>query len=377
MLTLIENGDIYAPEPKGTKSILLTGNTIARIGDIDRRSVEALGIPLETIDASGCIVAPGLIDPHEHLLGGSGEDGFATQTPWIFLHEIITAGITTVVGCLGVDTTMTTMAGLLARAKGLSEDGLTTFIWSGGYNVPPASIMKSVREDILFIAEVIGAGEIAVADERCTGADPLQLARIVKDTHIGGMLANKAGVTHFHMGDGEQRFALIRQIIEEYEIKAEWIYPTHISRSRELMDEAMALAAQGATIDIDVVEEDLAKWLRYYLDNGGNPDTLTISSDASITSPKNLHEQIRDCIVEHHFPIEQVLALATANTARVLKLERKGKLEEGKDGDILIMKKDSLDIVHLLACGKRMVSDGEPIVSEKYMEQTNRKAEIR
>lgn len=41
------------------------------------------------------------------------------------------------------------------------------------------------------------------------------------------------------------------------------------------------------------------------------------------------------------------------------------------------MNKDSLDIVHLLACGKRMVADGKPIVSEKYMEQTNRKAEIR
>ena len=34
----------------------------------------------KTIDAGGCYVVPGFIDPHEHLLGGSGESGFASQT---------------------------------------------------------------------------------------------------------------------------------------------------------------------------------------------------------------------------------------------------------------------------------------------------------
>jgi beta-aspartyl-dipeptidase (metallo-type) len=73
-------------------------------------------------------VTPGFIDPHEHLLGGSGEEGFATQTPEISVSEIICAGITTVVGCLGVDTTMKTLPGLLAKAKALKEGGLNAFI---------------------------------------------------------------------------------------------------------------------------------------------------------------------------------------------------------------------------------------------------------
>src|SRR5215216_2205026 len=112
MFTLIEHGDIYAPEHLGEQSILLVDGKIGRIGVIDRDAVEALGIDIEVIDASGCYVTPGLIDPHEHLLGGSGEEGFATQTPEINLSEIVCAGITTVVGTLGVDTTMKTMAGL-------------------------------------------------------------------------------------------------------------------------------------------------------------------------------------------------------------------------------------------------------------------------
>src|SRR5215207_3365664 len=146
MLTLIEGGDVYAPEHLGTQSILLVDGKIGLIGDVDRRAVEAVGLDVDVIDATGCLVCPGFIDPHQHLLGGSGEEGFASQTPEIHLSEIVRAGITTVVGTLGVDTTMKTMPGLLAKVKALKEEGLTAYLWSGGYNVPATSIMSSVRE---------------------------------------------------------------------------------------------------------------------------------------------------------------------------------------------------------------------------------------
>lgn len=96
MLTLIENGEIYAPEPIGKNSILLGAGVILKIGAVSRRTIESLDIPLDVIDATGCIVTPGFIDPHEHLLGGSGEKGFSTETPEIYPSEIVSAGITTV-----------------------------------------------------------------------------------------------------------------------------------------------------------------------------------------------------------------------------------------------------------------------------------------
>src|ERR1051325_4133883 len=256
MLTLIENGELYAPGPQGRKTILLADGKVARVGDVERRAVESLGLEVEIIDAAGCLVMPGFIDPHEHLLGGSGEKGFSTQTPEIYLSEIVTAGITTVVGCLGVDTTMKTLPGLLAKAKALKEEGLSAFIWSGGYSVPPTTIMKTIRDDILFIDEVIGAGEVAISDKRSTQPRLDELARLVSDAHAGGMLSKKAGVTHFHVGEGGERLSLLDELLARHDIEPDWLYVTHIEPSESLMEEAIRLAARGVFVDIDTVEGD-------------------------------------------------------------------------------------------------------------------------
>jgi beta-aspartyl-dipeptidase (metallo-type) len=377
MLTLIENGEIYAPEPQGRKTVLLADGKIARVGSVERRAVESLGLEVEIIDAAGCLVTPGFIDPHEHLLGGSGEKGFSTQTPEIYLSEIVSAGITTVVGCLGVDTTMKTLPGLLAKAKALKEEGMSAFIWSGGYTVPPTTIMKTIRDDILFIDEVIGAGEVAISDKRSTQPRPDELARLVSDAHAGGMLSKKAGITHFHVGEGAERLSLLGEMLARHEIEPDWLYATHIERSESLMEEAIELAARGVFVDIDTVEEDLPKWLRFYIDKGGNTDQLTVSSDASIASPRNVYEQVRACVREHAFALEQVLKLVTSNTARVLKLENKGRLEAGKDADVLVLKKGSLEIVEVIANGRRMVKRGELTASERFLEDSNRSITLR
>jgi beta-aspartyl-dipeptidase (metallo-type) len=376
MLTLIENGDIYAPEHKGRAPMLLANEKIEKIGGVSRSALDELGCEYEVIDASGCYVTPGLIDPHQHLLGGSGEGSLSLQSPELFLTEIVRAGITTVVGVLGVDTTMKTMPGLLGRVKGLEGEGISTRMWTGGYNIPPMTITGSVRTDMLFIDECVGAGELAISDARSLQTSTDELARHVLDTHIGGLLSGKAGITHFHVGSSTRRLEPLRKLINEYEVKAEWLYPTHISRSPELMTEAIGLAREGAYVDLDTVQQQLARDVRYYLDNNGPTDRLTVSSDADSGTPDILFNQLCGLVVKEKLPLELVLSFCTSNPASVLRLGNKGRLDEGKDADVLVLKRGSLDIVEVIALGKRMVKDGAINVREKFLEESLRNVRL-
>jgi beta-aspartyl-dipeptidase (metallo-type) len=378
LFTLIENGEIYAPDPLGKQPVLLADDKIFKIGEVDARAAASiLGAELDVIDASGCIVTPGFIDPHEHLIGGSGEEGFASRTPELQLSEIVSWGITTVVGCLGVDATTRPPINLLARVKGMREEGLTAYMYTGHYDLPPATITGSVRNDLMIVSEVIGVGEIAISDHRSPQPTTNELLRVVIDAHVGGMLSRKAGITHFHCGDSPRRLKPLFDLLEENpEVEPGFLYPSHVNRSPEQQDEAIELARRGAFADIDAVEEDAAKWVRRWFDEGGDPGRLTLSSDADSSAPRRLYEMFRDTVREHRIPLERALPLVTANTACVLKLAGKGRLEPGRDADLLVLRRGSLEIVEVIARGRRMVRDGDFAVKQKVEETSNRELHL-
>jgi beta-aspartyl-dipeptidase (metallo-type) len=186
------------------------------------------------------------------------------------------------------------------------------------------------------------------------------------------LLSGKAGITPFHVGSSTRRLEPLRQLLTDYEVKAEWLYPTHISRSPELMAEAVGLAREGAFVDLDTVQKELARDVKMYLDLGGPPERLTISSDADSGTPDILYDQLCGLVLKKKMPLELVLSFCTRNTATVLKLGDKGVLEEGKDSDVLVLKKESLEIVEVIALGKRLVKDGSVAVREKFLEESQR-----
>src|SRR5687767_11937294 len=147
-----------------------------------------------------------------------------------------------------------------------------------------------------------------------------------------GMLSRKAGVSHFHVGNGKGRLHLLRQLLDEFETPPESLYPTHVERSEKLMDEAIELTRRGCFVDIDTVNEDLQKWLTYYFEHDGDPAQLTLSSDASISSPANILSQIRECVRNSDFELAQLLPLVTENTAQVLETERSRETRTADEG---------------------------------------------
>jgi beta-aspartyl-dipeptidase (metallo-type) len=372
MWSVITGGDLYAPEHVGVTDVLIVNGKIAHIGTEATAALSTLKAEFERIDAAGCKVIPGIVDPHEHLIGGSGETGFQSQTPEIFASELAVAGITTVVGCLGVDTDTRNMPALLAKAKGLREEGISAFLYSGGYRVPPATLTGSLRTDMLYVQEVIGAGEVAISDRRSDQPDSAVLARLVKDAYVGGLLTGKAGVTHFHVGDEVSGLEPLKALLNNFEIAPESIYPTHVERTRTLMAEAMELTRRGVTIDIDTVEEDLAGWVKLYRDGGCDPGRLTVSSDAAISSPSTLFAEVRSCILDSNIPIDYVLPLVTRNPARILKLTGKGGLYAGYDADAVVLS-SGMEVRAVVARGKTLVRDGKPVLTEQWRKRSNRR----
>src|SRR5204863_5302674 len=118
-----------------------------------------------------------------------------------------------------------------------------------------------------------------------------ELAKLIRDTHIGGLLSGKSGRTHFHVGEEAAGLEPLREVVRDYAVQCEWLYPTHVHRTKQLLGEAIQLANEGAFVDMDVVEENIAKWLPVYLENGGPLDKLTISSDMDSSTPEIFYRQ--------------------------------------------------------------------------------------
>ena len=85
-----------------------------------------------------------------------------------------------------------------------------------------------------------------------------------------------------------------------------------------------------------------------------------------ICSVKTLYREVKDSIKEHNVPIEEAIKVITSNVAEFLKLDNKGKIEEGRDADFVIVNKDSLDIDMVIAKGKIVVEDGKASIKPTF-----------
>ena len=127
-MKLIRNADVYAPEHVGKRDILLAGGKICLMAP----RIDPDALPgWEVLDAEGKLLLPGFVDCHVHVMGGGGEGGFANRTPEGFLSDFTRFGVTTVVGCIGTDGIGRDMKSLIAKVKGLREDGISAYAYTG------------------------------------------------------------------------------------------------------------------------------------------------------------------------------------------------------------------------------------------------------
>lgn len=388
MITIIKNIEIYSPEYLGKKSIVVANNKIE--GIFDKLDVPTNFLDMEEIDGEGLMALPGFIDAHVHLIGGGGEGGFHTRTPEIKLSSLTKAGITTVVGCLGTDGICRDMKTLLAKVYALEEEGLTTYSYTGSYGIPVESVTKSVKEDIMIIPKIIGVGEIALSDHRSSQPTYESFASLAAEASVAGILANKAGIVHVHLGDGKRKFQYLLKLIEETEIPKHNIVPTHCNRNDDLFKDAIDYGKNGGYVDIttssdtspldESIKASLA--LKSLLESGVDISNIMFSSDGQgslpifdenrkfiglgIGSVSSLYKEVRDAVLEDGIPMETAIRVITSNVADTLKLNSKGRINYGKDADLVLVNKDDLSINSVMAKGKWMIRNSEILVKGTF-----------
>lgn len=383
-MKLIRQIEVYAPDYLGKLDVLLAGNKIIALEENITGGYSELEV--EEISGEGKLLTPGFIDCHFHILGGGGEGGFQNRTPEVTLSQLTSAGVTTVVGCLGTDGEGRDMTALISKAKGLEAEGITTFVYEGSYRLPVKTVTDSIIKDFLTIDKIIGIGEIAVSDHRSSQPTFEEFARATADARVGGMLSGKAGIVNVHLGGGTRKLELLTKVVEETEIPISQFLPTHANRTQELLDVCIEFAKNGGTIDFTASEDPdfwektdgevrFSKALKQLLDAGVDLDNFTMTSDGQgslpyfdennhfigmgVGSAKSLLIGIKEAVQKENIPLEIALRAITTNPARILKLEGKGQIQVGNDADLCILDKETLAIDSVIAKGKIMVKEQE------------------
>jgi beta-aspartyl-dipeptidase (metallo-type) len=361
MLTLIKNAEIFAPEKLGKNDILLAAGKIIQIAE----NIELPeNMSVKVIDAEGFMLTPGFIDAHVHIAGAGGEGGPASRTPELQLSDMIKAGVTTVVGCLGTDGITRSVESVLMKVKSLRAEGVSAWMYTGSYQVPTPTITGDIARDIALIEEVIGVGEVAVSDHRSSAPSVEELTRITAHARVAGMIGGKAGIVNIHLGDARDPFRPLYKVVENSELTLRQFLPTHINRNDYIFEDAKKYAMHSY-VDITTssypyfpeYEIKPSKALKQLLDVGVPSEHITFTSDACGSLPgfdpisgelirlesglpsSNLRE-LRDAVVEEKIPFETALQVLTSNPARILKLRQKGKIASGMDADLLLLDKN-------------------------------------
>ena len=382
MLTVLQQAHIYAPEDLGIQDILIADGRIAHIAP-HIPIPQGLG-KVEVVNCQDRLLMPGLIDGHVHILGGGGEGGPATRTPEITLSQITRYGVTTIVGVLGTDGTTRSVESLITKAKALETEGITTFCYTGSYEIPSPTITKSVRDDVILIEKVIGV-KVAISDHRSAHPTLNELGRMAMEARVGGLIGGKAGITHLHVGPGQAGIQPLFDLLQVCDLPIQNLLPTHMARSRMLLDQGVRFTKMGGHMDITASEKAIEA-VQYVLAAGAPIDKITISSDGNGSMPRfdaqnnyigigvgsigTVYDNFK-AFVAAGMTLTQALHFFGVNQAAFFGLSgRKGCVAVAADADFLITDQE-LNIHQVWAKGRCMVDQGQPVVWGTF-EQSNR-----
>lgn len=382
-VTLLKNANIYAPHPLGVQDILIGGEKILAIGE----KIDISPSIAHKFDLEGRIVLPGFIDQHIHLIGAGGKYSFSSMTPEIEFQDLINCGSTTVVGLLGTDGSTKSLQSLYAKVKGLEQQGISAYMFTNYYGYPTITLTETVKDDMIFIDKILGC-KIAISDIRSSYPTTQELARLITQIYIGGMVGGKKGILHLHLGNLKSGLDQLFELVEKYHTPIEILSPTHVGRTKDLFDQSLIFAKKGGMIDITTgaSKYDLPwKQVKYALDQGVSIDQMTFSTDGNAglsrkdeqgnieTFKAPIHtnlEQVIAIVEEGVLPISEAFKLITTNPAKNLGLPTKGTIQTGNDADFCTFD-HNWNLIDVIARGQFYLKDKEPIKTRETLQHSS------
>ncbi len=385
-LTLVRGGQLFAPEELGRNDLLLGYGKILAIGDDLAARFAPFG-DIRVVDGAGKLVVPGFIDQHLHFLGGGDFEGPLGRVPELHLSMITRGGVTTAVGIMGIDMEFKNLHGLLIKAHELERSGLSTYIYTGSFRIPPPCLTSSVRADITLIDKVLGV-KVAISEDTYPNLSLADFARVAGEVRLAAGVSGKAAVIHAHVGGNPTRLQPVFDLLKAVNLPIGQIVPTHVNRHHpDTLAHALEFARLGGTIDFSA---NLSK--RSGSLTGLNPDEavkialaagvplsqITLSSDSNVSMPvldaqdrpvglhnappTILHREFVHIVRTNRLALADALPLVTSNVARVLGIaDLKGSLTAGKDADVVLLDAD-LAVDTVIARGRMMVEGSQVLV---------------
>ncbi|MFW6060553.1 MAG: dihydroorotase [Phycisphaeraceae bacterium] len=369
-----------------TTDLLIEHGRIARIGKITKPDT---GSDARVLDAAGCIVCPGLIDPHVHLREPGQEDKETIATG---AAAAIAGGFTTI--CCMPNT-----------QPALDDDSRIEFVYrqaerAGLANVFPVGAITKAREgkELAEIALMAASGAVAFSDDGCAVASSSVMSKAMsyiamtgkaimqhcEDPELGGGAMN-SGALATRLGlAGWPKVAeeLIIQrdiLLNKHQNFATRYHAQHLSSggSAELVRQARRDLFGQANVTAEVsphhlllTEDDCSGYDTQYKMNPPLRTRRDIEAlleavrDGTITilatdhAPHTAEEKelefaaapygiiglesalpmyVRALIDTETIDWPQLIAMLTINPARLCDLQTKGTLSEGGDADITVI----------------------------------------
>ena len=380
MIKLIKSGFVYGPDSRGKNDILIIGSKIADIGqDLDMPS----GVGnVEVIDATNKFVFPGFIDGHLHTIGAGGQAGPRSRATEIKASTVIGAGITTVVGSLGFDSTSRSLAALVMKAKDLRDQGINSYMVTGSFAFPSPTVLPSIEEDIALIDEIVGL-KMALGEASSSFPSEDDLLRNMSAVRRGALLGGKPGVVYMHMGDASTGwFEKLRCMFDRTSIPIQQLVLMHVNRKESILKAAASYAKAGGQIDLTAVISpperpntfSIGDALSYLWSVGVKNSSITATSDGNagrtldngqiaLTDINALLYQLTK-VMKEEGKITEALELVTCNAAARIGLSnRKGMLRAGMDADIILLSNE-WELLDVIAMGKCLMRQGNILIQD-------------